>query len=440
MPHDRLVIGGWTSGPVRLGATPLPHHGAWCGWSGVGIAGIREETMQSIPYWRGGRWVAVATALGILVLATACQAEQRPGSVKTIGGSPSGSVSASVSGAPEAKPAAPSAAQPTSGPTKGDGVYTPVSNVALYQLIALDVAEIARLTNAVNEGKPLPSQEILAIYEQAKHAKVGQNARPLRKFAADPARAKDFPEDAAFFKSETFLDDPVIAAINGSGPAARYTPAQRRQAIQKGLLRILHYYTLYELNGAEAKLKAGNVDPATGAPHNVDEAWAIYVGVEQDGKYPYALAATALSREQNFKREGTIDKPLREALERAKKAALNKDLEGFQQAKRDVQARLNALFYLAAARYLNESLKAAKDGRAEQAATAQAEGFAFYQTIQPVVATVDAAADRAIVEHYQAEPSKLTAESRDRALAGLNKAAEALGLKASERLAPADFS
>jgi len=383
----------------------------------------------------------LVASLGATFALTACQPEQRPGSVQVIGTPKSGSVSASVSGVHEADPAAAAkaAASNPSQPTKGDGIYTPVSNVDIYQLISLDVAEITKLTNAVNEGKPLPVQEILAVYEQGKLAKIGENTRVLRRFATDPRRAQEFPEEVAFFKSNTFLDDPVIAAIQGTGEAERYSPAQRRQAIQKGILRIVRYWSVQELLAAEPKLRDGNVDPATGAPHNVDEAWAIYVGVEQEGKYPYSLAATAQSREANFERPNTIDKPLREAFARAQKAALGNDMAGFTQAKADVLSRLNALFYLSAARYLNESVKHAQAGDAERAGIAQSEGFAYYQTIQPIVAKADPEADRAVVAFYRNDPSKLTIAERDRALSALNKATSALGLKESDHVAPTDF-
>ena len=68
------------------------------------------------------------------------------------------------------------------------------------------------------------------------------------------------------------------------------------------------------------RLRDGNTGP-TGAPQNVDEAWAIYMGTPQGTGFPSSLSATAVSREMNFKREGTVDRPLREALQRAQQAA-----------------------------------------------------------------------------------------------------------------------
>ncbi len=383
----------------------------------------------------------LAIVIACALLAAACSAppEQRPGTVETIGGS---GVSASVSGVQPALPQPTPATAPAVQATKGDGVYTPGSNVAIYQLVSLDLAEIASLTNQVNEGKPMPVEEIKTIYEQAKHAKIGDSAKPLKGFAAGADRAKEFPEDAAFYGSPTFLDDWVSAAINGTagtGPIASYSDVERRQAIQKGNQRIIRYWVVRYWLQAETKLKAGDVTADTGAPHSLDEGWAMYVGAENDGKYPYSISATALSREGNFGREGTVDAPLREAFERGRRAALNNDVTGFEQAKNAAFSRLNALFYLASARYLSTSLEKAQASDIDGALVQLAEGYAFYLSIQPQVAKADPEADKTIVRYYTSSPSALTAEKRDAALAALNKAAGTLLLKPADLLTPADY-
>ncbi|MCX6024543.1 MAG: hypothetical protein NTZ05_22990 [Chloroflexi bacterium] len=389
--------------------------------------------------------VAAWGSASLLLLLTGCQAEVRPGTVETIG-----PAHVSISGVVEARPAGPpptpvpmtaeqTALATAAGVTKGDGILTPGGNVNIYQLISFDVAEINRLTDLVNDGHPLPNSDVLAIYEGARIAKIGQTVRPLRAFAIAPARATDFPDEAAYYKTPTFLDQPVISAIVGLGPSGSYTPAQKRQAIQKGILRILRYFSVQELLAGEAKLAAGNVDPATGAPHNVEEAWAIYVGAEQSGKYPFSLANTALSREANFGRDDALDKPLREALARAQKAALAKDMPGFAQAKADYLSRMNAIFYLSTARYLHEPVKSVQAGNPQQAQAQLMEGSSYYMTIQPTVAKADAASDRTLTAFFQTPPAQLTAASRDQALEALNRAADALGLKAGDRVAASDF-
>jgi hypothetical protein len=132
-----------------------------------------------------------------------------------------------------------------------------VSNVDGYQYFAVDFQDISALTNAVNEGVPLPSSDILAIYERGKNFRTpAGELRSLRAFARADARAREFPEAAAFYGSGTFLDAPVVQAIAGVGSASGYSPAQRRQVIQKGIQRILYYHVLQELSAALPKIEA----------------------------------------------------------------------------------------------------------------------------------------------------------------------------------------
>ena len=158
------------------------------------------------------RFVAGAGVAALLTL-TACVPEQRPtpGTVRTIGTPPASTESVSAVG-PEEAPnlsASPSASpSPVAAviPSKADGIYTPTTNREIYQLIASDVQEIALLANQVNDGKPLPSAEILKIYEESKLARAGTQTRLLRNFAREEARATEFPDEAAFFGSKTFLE------------------------------------------------------------------------------------------------------------------------------------------------------------------------------------------------------------------------------------------
>ncbi len=385
----------------------------------------------------------------VLVATLGCQAEQRPtsggGSVQRIGSPQTGSVSGatgSVSGIAPARSASPGASPVASsgGMTPGDGIYTPVGNVDGYLQFGTDYQDIIALTNAVNEGRPMPTQEILNIYQNGKNF-IGSNGapRPLRAFARGENRAREFPEAAQFFGTNEFLDEPVMDAITASGNAAGYTPAQQRQAIQKSVARILYYHTLQELRAAIPRIEAGNVDPASGAPHNVDEAWAIYMGAPDGTTYPRSLSATARSRETNFNREGMVDRPLREALQRAQRAAAAGNMSEFTAAQRDVESRLNAIFYLSAARYLNEALRAAQSGNTANAQASQAEGLYYYMTIQPLVARADSSADQSVVRYYRADPAALTQGSRDEALNALNRTLTALGLTDQDRVTPASF-
>ena len=380
-------------------------------------------------------FAARSLAVGlILALTLGCQPEQRPGTVERID-PPGGRASTVTVYGPGGLPVQGVSA---SGVTPGELYYTPVSNVAVYQLLSQDIQEIGRLTNAVNEGKPLPSAEVLAIYQNAKHARVGATSRQLRTFARAEARQREFPDAAKASGSPTFLDDPVFEAIQGTGSATSYTPGQRRQVIQQGLQRIMAYWMLQELMTAEMRLRDGNTGP-TGAPQNIDEAWAIYMGMPEGTGFPYSISATAASRESDFKREGTVDRPLREALQRAQRAAAAGDMAGFQGARREAESRLNAAFYLSTARSLNEALRTARGNNSDAAPVQQVEGLTFYSTIQPKVATADAGADEAVVAYFRAAPAALTAARRNEVLAALNRAASALGLQQRDLVTPASF-
>ena len=71
----------------------------------------------------------------------------------------------------------------TEGPTKSDGYYTPTTNREIYQKISTDYQEIAKLTNVIKEGQPLPAAEIWLLYEAGSHTRLGSSSRTFRGFA-----------------------------------------------------------------------------------------------------------------------------------------------------------------------------------------------------------------------------------------------------------------
>ena len=310
----------------------------------------------------------------------------------------------------------------TSGPTVSDGIYTPTTNREIYQKISSDYQEIVALTNLVNLGRPLPAAEIMLLYEVGMHSRIGPNSRTLRGFARDPRRAEEYPDSAAYYESTTFLDSPISNAIRQRGEAEEYTPAQRQQAIQKGVLRIVyHWAKRYMFLGIERM-----------SSRLVDEAWAVYVGEQVNGEYPNSVAATALKLEGNFGREGTIDVPLRGAMDRARQAADDMDEAAINTAAQEVYSRFNAVFYLGTVKYLNEAFQRAEANNAYGAGIAQVEGLGYYRSIQPEVAKASTAADETIVAYFQAAPDQLTVSSRDAALAALNNTASELLLERSD--------
>ncbi len=304
----------------------------------------------------------------------------------------------------------------TEGPTKSDGYYTPTTNREIYQKISSDYQEIVNLTNVIKEGNPLPAAEIWLMYEAGTHTRIGAQSRTLRSFAAGTTPGTYFPDSVEFYGSARFLDSPISNAIRGRGEAENYSDAQKRQAINKSALRIVyHWAKFYMIIGGE-QMRSGLVD----------EAWAIYVGEEVDGAYPNSLAATAQSREGNFGREGTIDIPLRQAMDRARQAADEMDAAAYEAAAQEVYSRFNAIFYLATVRYIGSVSNDAEAGDHDSLGTHQVEALAFYRSIQPEVAKTDAAADETIVAYLVAEPDQITTAARDEALAALNRTSSAL--------------
>ena len=302
----------------------------------------------------------------------------------------------------------------TEGPTKSDGYYTATTNREIYQKISSDYQEIAALTNVIKEGKPLPAADITLMYEAGKHTRLGNQSRTLRSFARDPRRATDFPVAAEFYGSSSFLDTPVSRAISGRGDAEDYTDAQRRQAINKGVLRILYHWAKFYMIIGQERMSS----------RLIDEAWAVYVGEEVDGEYPNSLAALARAREGNFGREGTIDVPLRQAMDRARQAADDGDAAALETATQEVYSRFNAMFYLATVRYIGVTYNDVAEGK--DPGTHQVEALAFYQSIQPEVAKADEVADLEIMAYLTAQPEQITEQFRDRILQVLNRNASAL--------------
>ena len=167
----------------------------------------------------------------------------------------------------------------------------------------------------------------MLMYEAGIHTRLGNQSRTLRSFARDPAPVHgNFPRCRRVLRlATTFLDSPVSSAIGGRGAASDYTDAQRRQAINKGVLRILYHWAKFYMIVGQERMSS----------RLIDEAWAVYVGVEVDGGIPeFSVAALARAREANFGREGTLDIPLRQAMDRARQAADDGDAEALATATR----------------------------------------------------------------------------------------------------------
>lgn len=239
----------------------------------------------------------------------------------------------------------------TAAPATEAAAYTPVFEVEAHAAIGEDVAEIKALLGPAAEGGEADFEQVGEIWSEGRNSKKDDgSARTLAGFAEGSdvaARVED--------------------AIAGDGEAADLDPAQRRQWIEKGISAALALKVLGELDAAAEKVEAGETDPAEGAPHNVDEAWAFY---EAGGE---GLASTAEKRAADFGLDGEVNERVLAALAAAQDAAEAGDAEALAQAREQVRAGLNRVFSLAVKKYLVEG---AEDE------VAAAEGLAFSWGLQ----------------------------------------------------------
>lgn len=292
----------------------------------------------------GVRWLAVlavaATAAG------ACGSES---------GSEEGAASATTTAA-----TAPAPAEVTDG---ADG-YAPVSDVDAHAAIGLDAKEIRVLMEPATTGGAVDWAGVDALFTGGSSSKKGDGS--LRTLAG---LAPDDPVTAV-----------VTEAIGGTGSSAGVADPVRRQKVDKGITVLLERKVLDELASAGEKVAKGEVDPAQGAPHNVDEAWAFYTA---EGNGP---AATAAKRAGDFGRAGTVHEAVVAGLTAAQAAAVAGDAAALAEATGEVEAALDYVFYLATFKYLDTGDDPVK----------RAEGETFYLGIRPEVATAASDADREI--------------------------------------------
>ena len=214
----------------------------------------------------------LAVIATVAVLLAACDGEDRPGSVDVI--DDTGSVSGptgSVSGL-----------EPNSGESPvGLGGYLPVSDVANHARISRDVAEI----NALLRESPIDWAAVNTLYVGGKNSASGDGFRTIAGFARNEGRSEAIWNDyVAYYGDQTWLDTFVTDAMKGTGAFAGEPDGVRKQGVEKGIQnQIMVAWTIHELVAARGKAADGNFDAAAGAPHNWDEGWAFYRGVDPHG-------------------------------------------------------------------------------------------------------------------------------------------------------------
>lgn len=352
------------------------------------------------------RFLAVIGVL--LATLTACSTDDGAG-VRTLDGGGSGSASASGSGSSSGV-----SPDESSEPLGG---YAPVSDVAGLAAVSRDVCDVQA---AAGEGD-------FAAAEAA-YAKGGNSlrdngtARTLKGFATTVLDEPSWQASSEYFGSDTWLDDYVTAALQGTGKFADLDDAARKQAVNKGVQNgVLIAWVEHELDGAKALLAANDVD-TKGAAHHVDEAWALYHGDEPE----CAPFLTAEKRGADFGRGSAVNNALLAAFEQARDAAVEGDAEAFAAADDTIRHHLLVTYLQAVIKYTSQAASGNDDAKEKQM-----EGQAFFRVIAAQVAA-EAPDAAAALQSALEGPELPTQQQVDKALELLRAAYGDLGVTATE--------
>ena len=363
---------------------------------------------------------AVLTAL--VALAASEDGEDRPGTVEVIdSGATPASASASVSGA---SAAASSAEASASGAM---GAYRPVSDVSTHALVVLDVCAINGL---LPSDAPIDFEAIEKVYvEGVNSVKSDGSVRTIAGFARSERDEAIWNDYTGHFGDQTWLHAFVMSAIQGTGAFAGESDLVRRQGIQKGIQnQIIVAWALHEVIGALGKAGDGNFDPASGAPHNWDEGWAFYHGANPScGPY-----ATADSRGGNFGTGTAVNDALAAAFTEGVEALVAGDAASAQAAADEIVRQITITYVQATIRYAHVFDGDLGGGAAGAARVHQAEGWAFYRVLEPLVAKVDVGAAAAIASYYDLAAGAPRAGAGAAVQAALESVYGGLGISADE--------
>jgi hypothetical protein len=358
----------------------------------------------------------------------ACTGENRPKVDVLNSGGSSGSVSVSVSASGPAPTTTSGSSQIASG-----NRYQTVSNVDIYFLQTLDMRDMQQALAPAAQSQPVDWAAVTAIYEQGKNAvRPDGTVRSLQSLAVDPAVLAVFPNGASVYGSAAFLDARIKEGLTGTGRAQGLSDNARRQIVEKGVQTVLYGKAMQEMNAARTRVEQRNTDNNTGAPHAVDEAWALVAGAPDfNANRPWGLLQVALNREPNFSLQGKVRDPLERAFVSSLAAAQTGDLAAFDQAYGEVSGYLNTIYYLGTLRY-GRSTETATSDAARQVTLA--EGWTFFQTIRATVAAASPTAAQTVEGIYRSSPSEAFPASKTSSLyKALNEPAvlQALGIPSS---------
>jgi hypothetical protein len=310
-------------------------------------------------------------------------------------------------------------------PSGALGGYQPVSDVGQHAKMSADVCDV----NTLLDARPIDFATIGVIYRDGRHStEANGSKRTLGKFAREPRSTENLLGRYERYLGAGWLDAFASAAIGGTGPFAGEADLVRRQGVQKGVRnQVLVAWAFHELDAAVDKATKSNFDKDTGAPHNWDEARAYYHG-ERPECAPYA---TAEERGREFGTGSAVNEAILAAMQQGLKALLAEDTTGAAKARDEVVRQVTITYIQSAIKYSAEMDAALAQGKADDARVWQAEGWAYFRVIEPLIAGVNPTSARAVtgVFDLKARPAP---GSGEKVVSALAKTYEALGIRPSE--------
>lgn len=286
--------------------------------------------------------------------------------------------------------------------TDADGGYAYASNVDAHRLVVKDICEI----NDLLDADEIDFAAIAELYEDGKNSvNPGGSVRSIGGFASSEDRNHGLDD---YYEEPTPLDGFVRAALEGTGLFEGESAAVRRQGVQKGIQnQVMVAWMVHELNSALDKAADGEFDPAEGAPHNWDEAWAFYFGADRDCA-PYVTGEKRADDfgTNNAEETALANAAILEAMNDGRDALLEEDAGGAQAAAGEVKRNLAIIYSQAAVKYATVAAEDVEEGDEEAARVHQAEGYTFFRVIENLLA--DAGADVEAVNailHLSNEPA-----------------------------------
>ena len=284
----------------------------------------------------------------------------------------------------EVKPAGAAATttttEPAVTPSGALGGYQPVSDVAQHARMSLDLCEI----NGLLDARPVDFAAVAAIYRQGKFSDEKEGVkRTLGGFATGSRQSEETLSGYERYLGAGWLNAFVGDAIEGVGAFDGASEAVRAAAVRIGVRdQIMVAWALHELDAAVDKASKGSFTKKSGAPHNWDEVWAYYHG-EKPECSPFS---TAQARGEEFGVGTLINRRIRLFMKEGLESLVDKSILGARQARAEVVRDFTITYLQSAIRSAAGIDAALVAGRADEARLRQAEGWAYYRVVEPLVA------------------------------------------------------